>query len=49
MSKKFSSLSNGEVFVLIGGINVLESKDFALRACEHYVSVTKKAWYSLRF
>lgn len=29
-------------FVLFGGINVLESLDLALRACEHYVQVTHK-------
>ena len=29
-------------FVLFGGINVLESKDLALRAAEEYVRVTKK-------
>ncbi|WP_374661077.1 3-deoxy-8-phosphooctulonate synthase [Inhella sp.] len=29
-------------FVLFGGINVLESLDLALRACEHYVEVTRK-------
>ncbi|MCP4407735.1 MAG: 3-deoxy-8-phosphooctulonate synthase [Gammaproteobacteria bacterium] len=32
--------SNG--FVLFGGINVLESRDLALRACEEYVRVTQK-------
>lgn len=29
-------------FTLLGGINVLESRDLALRACEHYVNVTAK-------
>jgi len=36
------TLSNTDNFVLFGGINVLESKDFALRACEEYVRVTEK-------
>lgn len=29
-------------FVLFGGMNVLESRDLAIRICEHYVSVTDK-------
>jgi 2-dehydro-3-deoxyphosphooctonate aldolase (KDO 8-P synthase) len=33
-------LANDRPFVLFGGINVLESRDLALRACEHYVKVT---------
>jgi 2-dehydro-3-deoxyphosphooctonate aldolase (KDO 8-P synthase) len=33
-------LANDQPFVLFGGINVLESRDLALRACEHYVQVT---------
>ena len=32
-------LANDLPFVLFGGINVLESRDFALRAAEHYVEV----------
>ena len=32
--------ANGRPFVLFGGINVLESKDLALRACEEYQRVT---------
>ena len=36
------TVSNEKPFTLIGGINVLESKDFALKACEHYVNVTQK-------
>lgn len=35
-------VSNAKNFVLFGGINVLESKDFALRTCEEYVRVTQK-------
>src|SRR3954470_5873557 len=34
--------SNSGRFVLFGGINVLESKDLALRAAEEYVRVTTK-------
>ena len=34
--------SNEGTFVLFGGINVLESKDLALRAAEAYVRVTRK-------
>src|SRR5471032_3321669 len=34
--------SNGAPFVLFGGINVLESRDLALRTCEEYVRVTRK-------
>ena len=35
-------VSNTGPFVLFGGINVLESRDLALRACEEYVRVTRK-------
>lgn len=35
-------ISNERPFTLIGGINVLESLDFSLKACEHYVNVTTK-------
>ncbi|MDH3063975.1 3-deoxy-8-phosphooctulonate synthase [Achromobacter insolitus] len=40
----FSSITcaNDRPFVLFGGINVLESKDLALRACEEYQRVTSK-------
>jgi len=34
------TLANDRPFVLFGGINVLESRDLAMRACEHYVKVT---------
>lgn len=34
--------ANDRPFVLFGGINVLESKDLALRACEEYQRVTRK-------
>lgn len=34
--------ANDQPFVLFGGINVLESKDLALRACEEYQRVTTK-------
>lgn len=35
-------VSNAKNFVLFGGINVLESRDFALRTCEEYIRVTQK-------
>ena len=35
-------VGNARKFVLFGGINVLESKDLALRAAEEYVRVTTK-------
>ena len=35
-------VSNKGGFVLFGGINVLESRDLALRACAEYVRVTRK-------
>ncbi len=34
--------ANDRPFVLFGGINVLESRELALRSCEHYVQVTRK-------
>ena len=30
-------IDNTAPFVLLGGVNVLESRDFALRVAEHYV------------
>ncbi len=35
-------IGNELPFVLFGGMNVLESRDLALRVCEHYVNVTQK-------
>jgi 2-dehydro-3-deoxyphosphooctonate aldolase (KDO 8-P synthase) len=35
-------VSNSAPFVLFGGINVLESRDLALRAAEEYVRITRK-------
>ncbi|SNC58797.1 3-deoxy-8-phosphooctulonate synthase [Sodalis endosymbiont of Henestaris halophilus] len=35
-------VANDLPFVLFGGMNVLESRDLAMRICEHYVSVTEK-------
>lgn len=35
-------IGNDLPFVLFGGMNVLESRDLALRICEHYVTVTQK-------
>ena len=36
------TFSNNLPFVLIGGINVLESRDLALRVCEQFVETTEK-------
>jgi len=33
-------ISNHDPFVLLGGMNVLESRDMAMRVAEHYVEVT---------
>lgn len=35
-------VANDKPFVLFGGINVLESKDLAFKACEHYKKITEK-------
>ena len=35
-------ISNQLPFVLFGGMNVLESRDLALKICEKYVEVTQK-------
>jgi 2-dehydro-3-deoxyphosphooctonate aldolase (KDO 8-P synthase) len=35
-------IGNTAPFVLLGGVNVLESRDFALRVAEHYVQVCSK-------
>jgi len=47
MTQKVIQLNNIQMgndlpFVLFGGMNVLESRDLALRICEHYVTVTQK-------
>lgn len=36
------AIANNKPFVLFGGVNVLESKDFALEVAAHYVEVTQK-------
>ncbi len=36
------TLGNSAPFVLLGGVNVLESRAFALEVAEHYVSVCRK-------
>ncbi|CUR53438.1 2-dehydro-3-deoxyphosphooctonate aldolase [Serratia symbiotica] len=36
------NISNNLPFVLFGGMNVLESRELAMRICEHYVNVTRK-------
>lgn len=38
----FEQIKNSDNFVLLGGINVLESFDFSMRCVEHYVKVTTK-------
>lgn len=35
-------MSNARPFVLIGGLNVLESRDLALKTAEHFVTVTQR-------
>lgn len=40
--KENIQVSNTERFVLFGGINVLESRELALRSCAEYVRVTQK-------
>lgn len=35
-------VANNFPFVLFGGMNVLESRDLAMRICEHYITVTQK-------
>lgn len=42
-------LSNESGFVLFGGINVMEDLDTTLRACDHYVQVTRKLGIPLVF
>jgi 2-dehydro-3-deoxyphosphooctonate aldolase (KDO 8-P synthase) len=42
VQKNILKLSNSSPFTLIGGVNVLESEEFALRSCEEYVRVTQK-------
>ena len=36
------NVANDLPFVLFGGMNVLESRDLAMRICEHYLTVTQK-------
>lgn len=36
------TVANDLPFVLFGGMNVLESRDLAMKVCEHYVTVTEK-------
>lgn len=47
MNQKIVNVGNIEVandkpFTLFGGMNVLESRDLAMKICEHYVTVTEK-------
>ncbi len=41
-SKTKIEINNSKPFVLFGGINVLESRDLAMKTCETYVEVTQK-------
>lgn len=36
------TIANNQSFVLFGGINVLESRDLAMRVCEKYIEVTHR-------
>ncbi|NLS11647.1 3-deoxy-8-phosphooctulonate synthase [Vibrio sp. SM6] len=36
------NVANDQPFTLFAGMNVLESRDMAMRVCEHYVNVTNK-------
>ena len=38
----YLNINNTKEFTLFGGINVLESKDLAFKACEQYVKITEK-------
>ena len=42
-------IANSAPFVLLGGVNVLESRDFALRVAEHYVAVCARLGIPLVF
>lgn len=42
LKKHNINISNSLPFVLFGGMNVLESRDMAMRIAEHYVEVTTK-------
>lgn len=42
-------ISNSAPFVLLGGVNVLESREFALEVAEHYVAVCQKLGIPLVF
>jgi 2-dehydro-3-deoxyphosphooctonate aldolase (KDO 8-P synthase) len=46
---EYSKVSNSRPFTLFGGVNVLESEDFALRSCETFVQITKKLQIPLVF
>lgn len=43
------SVGNDKTFVLFGGINVIESENFALDVCGHYIDVCKKLGIPLVF
>lgn len=37
-----NAISNNKPFVLLGGVNVLETKELTLQCCEHFVRITRK-------
>jgi 2-dehydro-3-deoxyphosphooctonate aldolase (KDO 8-P synthase) len=39
---KMMDINNSSAFTLFGGINALESRDFAIKTCKEYVKVTEK-------
>lgn len=41
-------VANNKPFTLFGGMNVLESRDMAMRVCEKYVEVTQN-WACLMY
>ena len=43
------SIANSAPFVLLGGVNVLESRDFTLSVAEHYVRVCRELGIPLVF
>lgn len=49
MKIKSFNLSNTSPFVLFGGVNVLESLDFSLSVCAHFVEVTERLGIPLVF
>lgn len=46
---KYISVSNDAPFVLFGGVNVIESEEFAMECCEEYMKVTSELGVPLVF